>query len=169
MKLDKRVFPEKRVLTCLDSEFARQFIGKKGFVADELNHFCDLSTMNETTLKNVWQNQTECFINSITSYKYFLPSEWVNMEEPKNKWRPYSINEWRHDYVIGEEIIYRLKDSNTRRAYAYCGYISDHDDDSPGKGVINLGGELFVLQNLFDQFELREYGKWQPFGVEDKE
>lgn len=34
------------------------------------------------------------------------------------------------------------------------------------EGVINLGGELFVLQNLFDQFELREYGEWQPFGKE---
>ena len=43
MKLDKRIFPAKRPLTCFDAEYAKQFIGKKGFVTDELNQFRDLN------------------------------------------------------------------------------------------------------------------------------
>lgn len=169
MKLDTRIIEGKKPLDCFDSEYAKQFIGKKGFITDELDQFCDLSKMNETTLKNVWQNETRCFFASAIAmrFKYFLPSEWVNMEEPEKKWRSFSLTEWQHDYDIGEEIIFRLKKSDTVRVYEYCGYVSDSDDDSPGKGVINLGGELFVLQNLFDQFELRESGEWQPFGVEE--
>ena len=169
MKLDKRIFPAKRPLTCFDAEYAKQFIGKKGFVTDELNQFRDLNQIPETTLKNVWPNETYCFTVSGTSYKYFLPSEWVDMGEPEKKWRPFSLTEWRHEYAIGDEIVFRIKDSDTCKAYMYCGLISDHDDDLPGKGVINLGGELFVLQNLFDQFELRRSDEWQPFGVEIKE
>lgn len=164
MKLDKRIFSAKRPLTCFDSEYARQFIGKKGFVTNELNEFRDLSKIREVTLGNVYQTETYCF-SSVTGYKYFLPSEWVDMGEPEKKWRPFSINEWRHEYAIGDEIVFRTKNSDTLRAFMFCGLYSDHDDDLPGKGVINLGGELFVLQNLFDLYELREGNEWQPFGV----
>ena len=169
MKLDKRIFPAKRPLTCFDAEYAKQFIGKKGFVTDELNKFRDLNEIQESTLKNVCPNETYCFVASVTAYKYFLPSEWVNIGEPEKTWRPFSLTEWRHIYAIGDEIVFRMKDSDTVRAFMFCGLYSDHDDDLPGKGVINLGGELFVLQNLFDQFELRRNDDWQPFGVEIEE
>lgn len=165
MKLDKRIFPAKRPLTCFDSEYARQFIGKKGFFTDELKEFRDLNNVQETVLKNVWPNETYCFAVSGTSYKYFLPSEWLDMGEPEKKWRPFSLTEWRHEYAIGDEIVFRIKSSDTLRAFMFCGLFSDRDDDLPGKGVISLGSELFVLQNLFDQFELRKNSEWQPFGV----
>ena len=169
MKLDKRIFPTKRPLTCFDAEYAKQFIGKKGFVTDELKQFCDLNKTQESTLKNVWQNEIYCFVASVTAYKYFLPSEWVNTVEPEKKWRPFSLTEWRHIYAIGDEIVFRMMDSDTYKVFMYCGLFSDHDDDLPGKGVINLGGELFVLQNLFDLYELRRNDEWQPFGVEIEE
>ena len=169
MKLDKRIFPAKRPLTCFDSEYARQFIDKKGFFADELKDFCDLDKTLETELKNVHHYEDDCFVSSITGYKYFLPSEWVDMGEPEKKWRPFSLTEWRHIYAIGDEIVFRIKDSDTVRAFMFCGLYSDRDDDLPGKGVISLGSELFVLQNLFDQFELRRNDEWQPFGVEIEE
>lgn len=171
MKLDKRIFPAKRPLTCFDAEFAKQFIGKKGFVTDELKRFCNLNNTQETELCHVWQNVVSCFRCPESAYMYFLPSEWVNTVEPEKEWRPYSLTEWRHEYAIGDEIVFRIKDSDTVRAFMFCGLFSDHDDDLPGKGVISLGSELFVLQNLFDQFELRKNNEWQPFGVidEDKE
>lgn len=171
MKLDPRIFPAKRPLTCFDSEYARQFIDKKGFFADELKEFVDLDNILKTVLKNVHHYEDDCFVTFATGYKYFLPSEWVDMGEPEKKWRPFSLTEWRNTYGVGYGITFRIKDSNTDRIVLCCGCFSDHDDDLPGKGVINLGGELFVLQNLFDQFELRRNGEWQPFGVidEDKE
>ena len=170
MKLDPRIFPAKRPLTCFDSEYAKQFIGKTGFFTDKLEQFCDLDELPKTELRKVWQNETYCFFTSLTMHKYFLPCEWVQ-EQKEPEWRPFSLTEWRHEYAIGDEIVFRIKNSNTVRAFMFCGLFSDHDDDLPGKGVIGLGGELFVLQNLFDQFELRKDNEWQPFGVidEDKE
>ena len=169
MKLDKRIFPAKRPLTCFDAEYAKQFIGKKGFFTDELKEFVDLDNTLKTVLKNVHHYEDDCFVTFATGYKYFLPSEWVNTVEPEKKWRPFSLTEWRHIYAIGDEIVFRMKDSDTVKVYMYCGLLSDHDDDLPGKGVINIGGELFVLQNLFDLYELREDNEWQPFGVEIEE
>ena len=169
MKLDKRIFPAKRPLTCFDAEYAKQFIGKQGFVTDDLKQFCDLNKTLKGELRNVHHHEDDCFISPIMGYKYFLPSEWVDKGEPEKKWRPFSLTEWRHIYAIGDEIVFRTKDSDTVRAFMFCGCFSDHDDDLPGKGVINLGGELFVLQNLFDLYELREDNEWQPFGVEVEE
>ena len=170
MKLDKRIFPAKRPLTCFDAEYAKQFIGKKGFFTDELKQFCNLDKVLETELRNVCQNEADdCFLTYVAGYSYFLPSEWVDMGEPEKKWRPFSLTEWRHIYAIGDEIVFRMMDSDTYKVFMYCGLFSDHDDDLPGKGVINLGGELFVLQNLFDLYELRRNDEWQPFGVEVEE
>lgn len=173
MELDKRILPGKRPLTCFDTEEAKKFIGEKGYFNHNLSRFCYLKNCTPAYLRNIFVRNESCFEASRidwpnTDYKYFLPAEWVKPEEPECKWRSFSLTEWQHDYDIGEEIIFRLKKSDTVRVYEYCGYVSDSDDDSPGKGVINLGGELFVLQNLFDQFELwdKATNKWEPFGVE---
>lgn len=164
MKLDKRIIEGKKPLTCFDAEYAKQFIGKKGFFTDELKEFIDLDDTLETELKTVWPNETYCFVASVTACKYFLPSEWVNTVKPEKKWRPFSLTEWRNTYGVGYGITFRIKNSDTSRMGLCCGLLLNHDD-LPGKGVINLGGELFVLQNLFDQFELLRHGEWQPFGV----
>lgn len=172
MKLDKRIFPAKRPLTCFDSEFAKQFIGKECYFASKFENFENLSNVPHATLHNVDDSSApfQCYgDDGILCYDCFiLPCEWVQ-EHKEPKWRPFSLTEWRHNYSIGDAIVCRLKNSDTTRVYMFCGLFSDHDDDLPGKGVINLGGELFVLQNLFDLYELHENNEWHPFGVEVKE
>lgn len=142
---------------------------KKVFFADELKEFVDLDNTLKTVLKNVHHYEDDCFVTFATGYKYFLPCEWVDMGEPEKKWRPFSLTEWRYNHSIGDKIIFRIKNSDTARVYMFCGLISDHDDNLPGKGVINLGGELFVLQNLFDNFELCKDDEWRPFGMEKED
>lgn len=178
MKLDERILPGKRPLTCFDIEEARKFEGKEGYFSDYPRAFADGDvSIDQCAIKGILKLD-EChdncpYINKTTclNYPYFLPAEWINTMEPEKEWRPYSLTEWRHEYAIGDEIVFRTKNSDTVKAFMFCGLYSDHDDDLPGKGVINLGGKLFVLQNLFDQFELRKNNEWQPFGVidEDKE
>ena len=172
MKLDKRIFPAKRPLTCFDAEYAKQFEGKEGYFANSIDEFCNLNDVIDGRLFDVDDSTNTPFdcsdeVSDDYYYSFFLLKEWV--KEPEKKWRPFSLTEWRHIYAIGDEIVFRMKDSDTVRAFMFCGLYSDHDDDLPGKGVINLGGELFVLQNLFDQFELRRNDDWQPFGVEIEE
>jgi hypothetical protein len=168
MELDKRIIEGKRPLTCFDSEFAKQFIGKKGFVAAELDQFCDLNKTQESTLKNVWPNETYCFVASVTSHKYFLPSEWV--KEPEKKYRPFSIEEWKFKHSIGETILYRYKGAYCGEAeLAYLGYFKplDGTTDESGKGHIVLGNNAYSLQNLFDNYEMWVDGEWKPFGEEE--
>lgn len=165
MKLDSRIIEGKKPLTALDTEEVKQFIGKEGYFADCLAVFTNIKC-NKDMLKAIDEKAQRCFEDADgVCWDYFLPSEWVDMGEPEKKWRPFSLTEWRHIYAIGDEIVFRIKDSDTVRAFMFCGLYSDHDDDLPGKGVISLGSELFVLQNLFDQFELRKNNEWQPFGV----
>ena len=170
MKLDPRIINGKKPLTCFDSEYAKQFIGKKGLFGTHESQFMNLDTYPKCgrgELKEVddYDDHPYTTIGN-ASYRLFLPAEWLKPEEPEIKWWPFSLTEWRHEYAIGDELVFRMKGSDTCKVYMYCGLISDKDDDSQGKGVINLGGELFVLQNLFDHFELRRNDEWQPFGKE---
>lgn len=170
MDLDKRILPGKRPLTCFDAEEAKQFIGKKGFFTDELNKFSDLNETPKTTLKNVWsKNETYCFITSVTRQKYFLPAEWVKPEEPENKWRPFTLDEFvkRFDLEVGTRVfLMRSKTTpENQRRLLLTGILQDETLGSCG---VCLGGFYFTFSNLFDMFEVR-FGKndWHPFGVEE--
>lgn len=169
--LDARIKQGKRPLTAFD-ELESNLIGTDCYFSDYARDYGDLSKCQIGTLLrrdgttgvfNATKN------NSFAFFEYCLPCEWVQKQkEPENKWRPFSINEWKHYYGVGYGITFRLKNSDTSRECMCCGLLSDNDDNLPGKGVINLGGELFVLQNLFDRFELLKNGKWQPFGVAEE-
>lgn len=160
MKLDTRIIEGKKPLTCFDSEYAKQFIGKKGYFAGELIQFCDLKETYETTLKNVYQNKTGCFVTSLTRYKYFLPSEWV--QEPEPKWRAFKdhaeYKEFLNDGIIESWV--KIKDKGDDKIYELM-YVGGGDDK------ICLGGMMLSVGNLFKDFELfnESTGKWQPFGV----
>lgn len=170
MKLDPKINSVHDILTPFDTEEATDYIGEYCAFSDDIEDFKnigDLGNVRYGTLKNVREDESRPFEYELTvshltaNDKFCLPYARL-----KKKWRPFSLTEWRHRYAIGDEIVFRMKGSDTCKAYMYCGLISDKDDDSPGKGVLNLGGELFVLQNLFDQFELRGNDDWQPFGEE---
>lgn len=169
MKLDSRIIEGKKPLTCFDTEEAKEFIGKKGFVADELKQFCDLNKVQESTLKNVWPNETYCFVSFVTGYKYFLPFEWVNTVEPEKKWRPFTLDEFvkRFDLEAGTRVfLIRYKTSpEHQKRLLLTGIIQD---TNPGYCGVCLGGFQFTFSDLFDMFDVR-FGKndWQPFGMEE--
>ena len=170
MKLDPKINSVHDILTPFDTEEATDHIGEYCAFSDDIEDFKgigDLGNVRYGELKSVREDESSPFAYELTvshlmaTAKFCLPYARL-----KKKWQPFSLTEWRHIYAIGDEIVFRMKGSDTCKVYMYCGLLSDHDDDLPGKGVINLGGELFVLQNLFDQFELRRNDDWQPFGKE---
>ena len=169
MDLDKRILPGKRPLTCFDAEEAKQFIGKKGFVTDELNKFRDLNKTQECTLKNVWPNETYCFVSSVTGYKYFLPAGWVKPEKPENKWRPFTLDEFvkRFDLDVGTRVflIRSKRTPENQKRLLLTGIIQDKD---PALCGIGLGPYFFNFSELFLFHEVKIGERdWQPFGVED--
>ena len=160
MELDKRIMSGKKPLTCFDSEFAKQFIGKTGFVTNELNQFRDLNQIKEVTLGNVYQTEIYCF-SSVTGYKYFLPAEWV--KEPEKKYRAFTIKEFQQKYSVGSVLKIRQKQNRfTESVVQYVGYKKYEER-------IYLGITDFTLNELFENFEMIEpqNDTWHPFGVEE--
>lgn len=187
MELDKRIKEGKRPLTCFDTEQAMQFIGKQCYFSDDATDFMDLdkadgdSMFYVAELQNIWTAEEYCFADNSNDWCFILPCEWVEEEkkEPEKKYRPYSLNEFLNEHEIGDKITYRHKykeqpENFIRHKEMICGYqIMEGKANTPGEGLINLGGIWVSLQVMFDDYETPNsylYPEvWEPFGVLDKE
>lgn len=180
MKLDERILPGKRPLTCFDTEEARKFEGKEGYFSDYPRAFADgkgsieqYATKGILKLDEYHENCPYIDETTCLNYPYFLPAEWV--KEPERKYRPFSIEDWKCKHSIGETILYRYKGTycgdHSEAELAYLGYIKPLDGitDEAGKGQIVLGNNAHGLQNLFDNYEMCVDGDWIPFGFEVEE
>lgn len=175
MKLDERILPGKRPLTCFDTEEAKKFLKEKGYFSNNLSRFCYLKNCNQGCLRNIFVQNEKCFVAISdypdTDYKYFLPDAWLKPKKTEIKWRPFTLNEFvkRFDLEVGTRIfLMRSKTTpENQRRLLLTGILQDENLGACG---VCLGGFYFTFSNLFDMFEVR-FGKkdWQPFGVEDKE
>lgn len=182
MELDKRIKEGKRPLTCFDLKEASDFINKTGYFANELEYFSDLSEANKCggslhygKLLGIKENK-KCVFNYLSTdysredhYRFFIPEEWV--KEPEKKYRPYTLAEWIDQHEIGEVIHFRSRDKDYRQEFhvMYTGYIIDNGEediqDNRTTGRIMLINMGYLLQELFERYEICINGEWQPFGV----
>lgn len=169
MELDKRIMSGKKPLDCFDVEEAKQFIGKKGYVTDFLQDFCNLNKVKTSELKTVSHTELFCYFCGSTGKKYFLPVEWV--KEPEKKYRPYTMNEFKAEFKIG--MVLTLRDRNAPDYVYQVMYLGNrqYDESDSDNNTIFLSQRFFSLRELFNMFEIVRNGEWQPFGVidEDKE
>lgn len=191
MKLDSRIIEGKRPLTCFDTEQAKQFLGKECYFSDHLCTFnelldaysyvtADMLVSKEKhlyvgELLTVGDSDGSCYEAGINGeaewFQFCLPCEWV--EEPKKKYRPFSIEDWKFKHSVGKTILYRYKgtycDDHREAEVMYLGYVKPLDGitDEAGKGELVLGNESLGLQNLFNNYEIWADGEWKPFGVEE--
>ena len=164
MKLDKRIIEGKRPLSCLDTDEAKQFIGKEGYFAGDLSTYQKLDYFQTWTLQEIQDNKSRCFKDSAMSewWYYFLPEEWVREKAPEPKWRAFKdhaeYKEYLNDGIIESWV--KIKYKSADKIYELM-YVGGGDDK------ICLGNMMFSVDNLFKEFELfnESAGKWQPFGV----
>lgn len=166
MKLDKRIKEDKKPLDCFDTEIAKEFIGKKGYFADNNYAFIDITSDDYpicyATLTRVDEFQRIAFYDNFdVRHYYFLPAEWV--KEPKKKYRPYSLSEWIEQHEIGDIIHYRCKSDGTELLHMYLG--TRHRPESV---KITLGDSSYSLECLFEDYEIEVNGEWLPFGVKEE-
>lgn len=168
MELDKRILPGKRPLSCLETEEAKQFIGKEGYFTDVLVAFTNMSRNKTSVLTAIDEKAQSCFKDDLGRIKwdYFLPAEWVKPEEPECKWRPFKdhaeYKEFLNDGVIEDWV--KIKNKTTNEIYELM-YVGGGGDK------IILGGMIFSVGRLFRDFELfNECAReWLPYGVEGEE
>jgi len=174
MELDKRIKKGKRPLTCFDTEQAMKFIGKQCYFSDDATDFMDLdkadgdSMFYVAELQNIWTAEEYCFADNSNDWRFILPLEWVKSEESEKKYRPYTLAEWADKHEIGEIIHFSYKDGRQEFNVMYTGYVIEHGEDiedirTTGRiMLINMG---YLLQELFERYEICINGEWQPFGV----
>lgn len=177
MKLDSRIIEGKKPFDCTDaeSEAVKSFIGKKGYFADHISEFKNISDLTEDVLKDIAPENFdyEVYDAGFTHWQYFLPAEWVKSEEPEKKYRPYSLEEFLNIFHVGDLIHFRRKNDDEIKVAMFTGYITDVDridDKTPGAVELMLGSFHYSLFSLFDEgFEVFFEDKWQPFGIIDKD
>ena len=178
MKLDPRIIEGKRPLSCLDTEEAKQFIGKKGYFAGDLSIFKNLDYFDKWTLQEIKDDPCRCFKDGCLGewWYYFLPEEWVQEQEPEPVWRPYDLDTLREDKMfLGDVVTFRRKteDGSARIITAIYNGKSENSDDLDDSEIL-LGGEWFGFQRLFEEYEIFDsaYGdskicRWRPFGYQE--
>lgn len=178
MKLDPRIIEGKKPLSCLDTDEAKQFIGKKGYFAGDLSIFKNLDYFDKWTLQEIKDDPCRCFKDGCLGewWYYFLPEEWVREKEPEPEWKPYDLDTLREDKILlGKAITFRRKteDDSARIITAIYNGKSENSDDLNDSEIL-LGGEWYGFQRLFEDYEIFDsvYGgsnvyKWRPFGYQE--
>ena len=163
MELDKRIIKGKRPLTALDTDVAKEFIGKQCYFADNIEDFSNLDNVSviKGFLTDIDDDEmiSGCFksngIRSSFFGHFIVPCEWV--KEPEKKYRPYTIDTFLKKFKLGDSIILKRKDKNAYEVALFTGYYD--------KGIY-LGAYDCKLEYLFSDYELGvNYDEFVPFGV----
>lgn len=182
MKLDKRIIEGKRPLSCIDTDEAKQFIGKEGYFAGDLSVYQKLDYFQTWTLQEIKNNISRCFKDNVLNehWNYFLPKEWVKEKEPEPEWKPYDLDAWRNDnFRIGNAITFRIKPKNEQdsknlpvKTMIYLGR-EERSNDLDNVSIY-IGPTAYSFQHLFEHYEIfddkyEKLGcpKWRPFGYQE--
>ena len=188
MELNKRIKALTDIQSVTNGCHDWEFMTKKGYFANSIFDFKDLKRTCVYGEYAGWREHNQCFSCEVilpdgtTDYNwfsYFLPEDSLLPEESEKKYRPFSLNEFLNEHEIGDKITYRHKckeqpENFIRHKEMICGYqIIEGKANTPGEGLINLGGVWISLQAMFDDCETPNiylYPEvWEPFGVLDKE
>ena len=174
MKLDPRIKSLPDILTCFDIEKAEQFIGQKGYFADDLPDYDSLENGEYGTLTEVLDNEDPFKVDNRCYWRFFIPE--CSLKPKEKQYRPYTLNEFLDKYIVCANIRIRQRD----RACQYFGKLIGYEfptDPNTGKqkgdndAIVCIGGYNFKLIELFNDYEQYDNMKdiWVPCGVEVKE
>lgn len=166
MNLDIRIKSISDIFTCTNIEEAKQFIGKRGYFADCMISFEDLSQRELYNLDRIDDDEIP-FVSGNVHWRYFLPVD--NLKPVEKKYRPYTLEEFLNEgfEVLNEglEIVVFREKGNPSMEYhvRYNGY---RKCDNVYKVI--LGNISYMFSDLFEDFERFYNGRWYPFGVKEE-
>ncbi len=169
MKLDPRIKALSDILTCFDIERAEQFIGQKGYFADDLSDYDSLENGEYGTLTEVLDNEVPFKVDNRCHWKYFIPECFVKPKE--NQYRPYTLNEFKDKFHIGQPIKFRKKGEVGNERYLILNGYSNYKLFDEITTDIYIGRGAYTLDELFNKYEWQEHytEDFKPFGVEVEE
>lgn len=171
MKLDKRIKSSSDILTSFDFDIekAKQFLDQKGYFADDLYCFVDLRSCSYGTLANILDDLYNTFQMEEDGiyHSYFIPERFLKPKE--KKYRPYTLQEFKDIFTIGQPIKYRRKGNvGLENEIVLDGYSHEQRGDQIFTYIF-IGVEEYTLQELFENYEWQKHytEDFQPFGVEE--
>lgn len=173
MELDKRIKAIADIQSVTDGCHDWEFMTKKGYFADRIVNFQDLSKCEYGTYVD-YREHDKCFHCEVnlpdgtTDYNwfsYFIPEDRLLPKEPEKKYRAYTLKEFIDDVNLGEPWIkMRPVGTNKECKFLYTGY-----QETAAGEYICLGCFQFDFVSLFQNYEICINGEWKPLGVLDEE
>lgn len=159
MKLDPRVADVKDIGNPFNSENFKPYIGKKCYVASEIETFSDLDGCVVETLSCIEPDFDYPYETKSDTWKFCLPVELVT---PGAGTRPFTLDEFMDRFAMLSAIKFRKKDDKTVEIYTIFSGYGKHGP----KACVYLGPRAWFLEELFDEYEWQDpSGSWKPFGV----
>jgi hypothetical protein len=173
MKLDERINKLSDILTCVDIEEAKQFIGQKGYFSDCIRNFDDLSVKTADVLSDVYDYDMTPDMTFMaeddTHWRYFIPECRLKPKEKK-----YVQFQTTHD--LGDANLHLgniINFVNTKFLdVVHRAVINEvtYDDNTKELIDITLGSTTYSFESLFNDYQfLDSNGKWVPFGKKVEE
>lgn len=187
-----KTFNEEDLITWANRDMA--IIGNKYYFADSLigmksciNNNCSIYTLDYIAEENICAPFNCKDSEGNLSYACLLPVDKVIEEEPEKKYRPLKNIKELYELIfniVRNSEIFGIEDKSEETCI--CELISDcvvhlrsksHPTEYYGRiisiAVEESGVKIYLLHNtyyenfsdLFEEFEIKINGKWQPFGV----
>ena len=167
MKLDPRIKSLSDILTIFDIDRAKEFIGQKGYFANALYVFSEISTCSCGTLGDAFDTEERTFRReeSGRDHPYFIPESSLKPEE--KKYRPYTLAEFSGQFALGGSMVLRHKNTP---GVVWSLILTGYKQEKSG-AIIYIGVCPYRLDELFNEYEWEDplNGRWVPFGVEVEE
>lgn len=171
MELDKRIKAITDIQSVTDGCHDWEFMTKKGYFADRIVNFQNLSKCEYGTYVD-YREHDKCFHCEVnlpdgtTDYNwfsYFLPEDSLLPEEkPEKKYREYKDLGEFFDVTgleIGDLIKLKFPGNNVAELLIVGGCDNG----------LFIGIHKYTFKQLFEMVEISISGEWQPFGVLDEE
>lgn len=167
MILDEKIKNKLMICDCYETIEAEKYVGKNGYFTNNFQDFADLSKATYGTLTQVATNNysEKPYYDDSKTYAYFLPEEYVKQEKV---FRPFTIEEFRQVFTIGQPIRYRHKENNVfENETLFMGFEKLHEDYHGSiTTLVLIGHSSYDLDELFKYYEYKDVqGNWLPFGV----
>ena len=163
MNLDKRIKSKSDILSCFDIEKAKEFVGQKGYFANDLYCFSVVETCYYDTLTEVFKDVNDPFKDDDGCYwNLFIPESFLKLKPKEKLYRPFKdVKEFfiKTNFEAGDVIRVYYKADEKEYNVMLVGWTND--------GLM-LGNFYEKFNDLFEWYVLWDgEEKFIPFGVEE--
>lgn len=166
MEYDKRITKPDMILNCFDVKFVMaNYRNKNGYFTDCIDYYADLSKCHYGKLTDIRDDDHAYHLDSAKWYNFFLPESSIRPKKKEKEYKPFNSTAFEQCYGVGAMIVYRDKKEKHRIYKAMI--TSTIRDYMENTFYVVIRGFAYTLDELFEKYEICEFGEWKPFGVKE--